>query len=106
VCRENIKNLKFPEVKAHHVTVDKWLSQVDPATPYDVVTMDPPYSDSNESVEKVLQKLIDPAWLRSGGVVAVERDAKTAEFAWPSGLKAVRERRYGHAVVRYATKDC
>ncbi len=105
VCRENLANLGFATVKVHAVRVEKWLSTPNQNTPYDLVVLDPPYSNSNESVEAVLADLLD-GWLIDGAVVAVERDAKAPQFDWPTGLTGVRDRRYGHAMVRYATKDC
>jgi 16S rRNA (guanine966-N2)-methyltransferase len=106
VCRENLATLRFSGVKVHALTVEKWLSTVAPSVAYDLIVMDPPYSDPNESVEQVLAKIIEREWLLKGGVVAVERDAKSAEFTWPTGFHQERVRKYGHAVVRYATKDC
>ena len=106
VCRENLAHLGFETVKVHALTVEKWLVSVAPAIPYDLVVMDPPYATSNSSVEAVLTELLAHAWLVPGGTVAVERDAKSTGFAWPAGLTSVRQRRYGHAMVRYATKDC
>jgi len=106
VCRSNLAHLGFTNVKVHAVRVEKWLTTVQSSAKYDLVVLDPPYADSNESVEGVLTNLLERDWLVDGAVVAVERDAKGPEFTWPTGLTAVRERRYGHAMVRYATKDC
>jgi 16S rRNA (guanine966-N2)-methyltransferase len=109
VCRANTASLGFTNVKVHSLTVEKWLSSALPSAvnaPYDLIVMDPPYAESNENVEAVLAQIIKEGWLVDGGVVAVERDAKAVEFAWPAGLTQERARRYGHAVVRYATKDC
>jgi len=36
----------------------------------------------------------------------VERESKSPAFAWPAGYVAERERAYGLAIVRYASKDC
>jgi 16S rRNA (guanine966-N2)-methyltransferase len=106
VCRENLTNLGFVSVKVHALTVEKWLSCMPPSARYHLIVMDPPYVESNENVEQVLAKIIEYGWLVEGGVIAVERDAKLSEFTWPTGFSQQRVRRYGHAVVRYATKDC
>lgn len=106
VCRENVANLGFATVKVHVLRVEKWLTAVSPSAPYDLVVMDPPYATSNESVEQVLGKLLAGGWLAKDAVVAVERASKGLQFAWPTGFTPVRERRYGQALVRYATKDC
>ena len=106
VCRANVTSLGFVGVKVYSMTVEKWLSSVTPDSPYDLVVLDPPYETSNEIVETMLTALIAPHWLVEGAVIAVERSAKSAEFDWPAGLKAIRGRQYGHALVRYATKGC
>ena len=106
VCRKNAANLGFEGVKIHAMTVEKWLTSVTRDTAYDLVVLDPPYETSNEVVEATLTELLAHGWLVEGAVIAVERSAKSAAFDWPEGLKAVRERQYGHALVRYATKDC
>ena len=106
VCRKNLACLGFETVKVHALTAERWLVSVPPNIPYDLVVMDPPYATSNESIEATLTELRAHGWLAPGGIVAVERDAKSTEFVWPAGLTQVRQRRYGHAMVRYATKDC
>ncbi len=69
--------------------------------PYDVAFADPPYATSNEEVEQVLGLLVANGWLARGVDVVVERSRRTGAFAWPPGLDAVRERRYGEAVLWY-----
>jgi 16S rRNA (guanine966-N2)-methyltransferase len=106
VCRKNAANLGLVGVKVYPMTVEKWLTSVTPDAAYDLVVLDPPYETSNEIVVATLTDLLAHGWLVQDAVIAVERSAKSAAFDWPEGLKAVRERQYGPALVRYATKDC
>lgn len=63
---------------------------------YDVVFVDPPYADDDESVRSVLG-LIDGV-LASDGIVVLHRQARS-DIALPEFLGSVDERRYGDAVV-------
>lgn len=68
------------------------------ASTFDVVFADPPYELASARLGEVIAAL-RPA-LSAGAVVAVERSARD-EWAWPEGIEAVRERRYGDATVWY-----
>jgi 16S rRNA (guanine966-N2)-methyltransferase len=72
-----------------------------PPTPFDVVLADPPYSTPVEEVLEVLRRLVGGGWLAPGAVVVVERASREEPFVWPTPLDALRERRYGEAVLRY-----
>lgn len=63
---------------------------------FDVIFVDPPYRDSDESVEQVLGRL--DALLADTGIVVVHRQASSA-LTPPDFLTCVDERRYGDAVV-------
>ena len=66
---------------------------------YDIVFIDPPYELDNSSVEKVLVSL--QPHIKPSTIVAVERDAKSTAFQWPTYLLPLKERAYGHAVIYY-----
>lgn len=63
---------------------------------FDVIFVDPPYRDTDQSVEHVLGRL--DALLADTGIVVVHRQASSALTA-PEFLTCVDERRYGDAVV-------
>ena len=106
VCRANIEKVGIPGVKVHALAVEKWLTQEVAPAPYDIVLIDPPYSLANDRVEHVLELLVSQGLLSERALVSVERESKSPAFAWPAGYVAERERAYGLAIVRYASKDC
>jgi len=106
VCRANIEHLGLPGVRAHALAVEKWLTQEVAPAPYDIVLIDPPYSLGNDRVERVLELLLTQGLLTEGALISVERESKTPAFTWPAGYLPERERAYGLAIVRYASKDC
>lgn len=64
--------------------------------PYDVVFVDPPYVEQDESVDAVIAAL-DPI-LGAAGVVIVHRQS-ASRLSTPEFLTSIRERHYGDAVV-------
>jgi 16S rRNA (guanine966-N2)-methyltransferase len=76
----------------------------EPDEGYDAVFIDPPYAVSDERVRAVLDDLAR-RWLAPGAVVVVERSSRGAPMAWPDGLGAVAERRYGETSLWYARLD-
>jgi len=69
--------------------------------PFDLVLADPPYATPVEEVLGVLRALVAGGWLADGGVVVVERSAREEPWEWPTPLAALRDRRYGEALLRY-----
>jgi 16S rRNA (guanine966-N2)-methyltransferase len=67
----------------------------------DVVFLDPPYA---QSVDEDLRSLASHGWLDSGSIVIVERDARSAEPAWPEDLESVAQKTYGETGLWYARK--
>jgi len=63
---------------------------------YDLIFVDPPYGDDDESVRSVLE-LLD-AVLTTDGVVVLHRQARSV-VELPDFLGTVDERRYGDAVI-------
>jgi len=72
-----------------------------PATPFDIVWLDPPYDVTGDAVDEVLA-LVGNGWLAPGGLVALERSARDAAPNWPAGLAPHSSRRYGETVVHFA----
>lgn len=63
---------------------------------FDIVFVDPPYAEADESVTAVLDEL-EPV-LGVGAIVVVHRQARS-EFEVPEFLTSTDQRRYGDAVV-------
>jgi 16S rRNA (guanine966-N2)-methyltransferase len=72
-----------------------------PSTRFDVVLADPPYATPAEEVQDVLRALVAGDWLAPGAVVVVERSSREDAWEWPTPLDALRDRRYGEALLRY-----
>jgi 16S rRNA (guanine966-N2)-methyltransferase len=98
--RANIEALAIAGVEVRGERVERVLAQ-QAATAYDVVFVDPPYSDP---VDGVLERLVAGDWLAPDAVVAVERASRGAPLSWPSGLEALRSRRYGEATLWYGRR--
>lgn len=67
----------------------------------DVAFADPPYAYPHQALATLLGAAAAGGWLAGGALVAVERAARDGEFSWPAGFAALRNRRYGEALVWY-----
>jgi 16S rRNA (guanine966-N2)-methyltransferase len=68
--------------------------------PFDLVLADPPYAMPAGELEAVLARL-GGGWLTPRAVVVVERASRGGAFAWPEGIAALRESRYGSTTLWY-----
>jgi 16S rRNA (guanine966-N2)-methyltransferase len=98
--RANIDTLGLDGVEVRGEPVDRVLA-TPAAASFDVVFLDPPYSDP---VEETLRRLTDGGWLAADAVVAVERATRDPEPVWPAGIEPVRSRRYGEATLWYGRR--
>jgi 16S rRNA (guanine966-N2)-methyltransferase len=98
--RANIETLGLAGVAVRGEPVERVIAQ-NAAAPYDVVFLDPPYSDP---VDGVLERLAAGGWLALDGLVVVERASRDREPAWPAGITALRSRRYGEATLWYGRR--
>jgi 16S rRNA (guanine966-N2)-methyltransferase len=97
---DNARRLGF--VRAHVVAAAvHGTLQRPPAAPYDVAFLDPPYPHTDDAVSRDLHSLATHEWVVPGGLVVVERSARSAEPDWPDGFTDIRERRYGETVLWY-----
>jgi 16S rRNA (guanine966-N2)-methyltransferase len=99
--RANIDSLAFPGVELRAEPVERVLVAA-AAAAYDVVFLDPPYTDP---VDVPLQRLADGGWLAESAVVCVERASRGEPPAWPAGIEALRSRRYGEATLWYGRRS-
>jgi 16S rRNA (guanine966-N2)-methyltransferase len=72
-----------------------------PFAPYDLVFLDPPYPMPAKDVDQDLVALVANGWLVPGALVVVERGTRGPDLAWPEGIVADRERKYGETVLWY-----
>ncbi|MDQ1684030.1 MAG: rRNA (guanine966-N2)-methyltransferase, partial [Frankiaceae bacterium] len=97
--RDNVAAIGLPDIAVRADDVSRFLRE--PATPYEVVFLDPPYADS---VDDVLALLAGGGWLAPGATVVVERDSRGAPPSWPPGIEADRSRRYGDSALWYGRR--
>jgi len=99
--RANIDTLGFAGIELRGEPVERVLAGAAPAS-YDVVFLDPPYSDS---VAANLDRIVEGGWLTADGVVAVERATRDPLPGWPAGIEPIRSRRYGEATLWYGRRS-
>jgi 16S rRNA (guanine966-N2)-methyltransferase len=95
VIRRNAEAVGLPGARVVVDRVERFLGNE--AATYDVAFLDPPYAVADPVVARVLAAVR----LSPGGVLVVERSARSPEPAWPDGVERVRERRYGEGVLWY-----
>ena len=100
VLRANVAAVGLPGARVIGAAVSSVVTGPAPAA-FDLVLADPPYAVGVPQVLGVLQALVDGGWLAPGAVVVVERSSREEPWEWPTPLTAVRDRRYGEAVLRY-----
>jgi 16S rRNA (guanine966-N2)-methyltransferase len=101
VCRRNVAALGLTGVDVRASPVATVLA-AEPAAPYDLVLIDPPYDLPAEALRAALTRLVDGGWLAEGAMVVVERSARDTEPCWPAGLLRFDERRYGETRLWFA----
>ncbi|HZB51190.1 MAG TPA: 16S rRNA (guanine(966)-N(2))-methyltransferase RsmD [Mycobacteriales bacterium] len=72
-----------------------------PAEPYGLAFADPPYGLAGAELDVILATLTGNSWLAPGAVLVVERSSRGPGPAWPAGVRAVKERRYGEGTLWY-----
>lgn len=106
-ARENVKALGAgAAVRLTTAKVGHFLTTA-PATPYDIVFADPPYSMPEDEVTVMLGHLVGHRWLAAEAVVVVERSTRSPDLAWVNGITPARSRQYGETTLWYgrATTD-
>lgn len=100
VLRANLAAVGLPGGRVVAGSVPTVVGGRAPAA-FDVVLADPPYDVPAADVIGVLRALSGGGWLAPGAVLVVERSSREEPFEWPTPLAALRDRRYGEAVLRY-----
>lgn len=89
-------------VEVHPVTVAAFLAG--PATPFDIVWLDPPYDLPSPVVAAVVARVAE-VWLAADGLVVVERSRRDDAFVWPSRFVNQWSRRYGETTLFFASQE-
>jgi 16S rRNA (guanine966-N2)-methyltransferase len=101
VIRENISSLGLPGAEVRPGKAEQIVQEAAPATPYDLVFLDPPYVVPDGDLGEILLTLRTRGWLADEALVTVERSTRGGEFRWPDGFTALRSRRYGEGTFWY-----
>ena len=70
-----------------------------PATPFDLVFLDPPYDLSGADLSRILELLDQPGWLAPDAGVVIERGAAAGPPTLPAAWQVSWERVYGDTLV-------
>lgn len=97
---ENAKSIGFARANVVAAAVASTLRRP-PSAPYDIAFLDPPYTLTDEALAADLLALTAEGWLVPGALVVVERSGRSPQPAWPDGIVADREKRYGETVLWY-----
>ncbi len=85
------------------VPVERWVTA--PADQrYDLIFADPPYERSTADVEDLVAALLDGGRLAEGGLVVLERSARSEPPTWPDALADHWERKYGETLLCFAQR--
>ncbi|MFB7665684.1 16S rRNA (guanine(966)-N(2))-methyltransferase RsmD [Kitasatospora sp. NPDC056138] len=99
--RANIRTVDLPGAELRADRAERVLAGPAPATPYDLVFVDPPYAVTDDAVREMLITLLAGGWIADGALVTVERSTRGGEFGWPEGFEVLRSRRYGEGTLWY-----
>jgi 16S rRNA (guanine966-N2)-methyltransferase len=99
VIRANVATVGLREVEVREAPVRRVLASA-PDKPFDLVLADPPYAMEPGEIANILSALA-AGWLAPDAVVVVERPSRGEPVRWPSGLAALRDRRYGETRLWY-----
>ena len=91
-----------PEGKFHLYAMSAQKFLGNPVQQYDIIFIDPPYEFSDQTVHELLDLILKNNFIRSGGVIVVERATRGSQIKWPAPLKELRTKEYGVATLYYA----
>lgn len=101
VLKTNARALGLPGATVLNRTAEAVIGT--PAeVPCDVVFADPPYAVTDNQLNQVLQALVTNGWTKPGGVIIVERGARSPEPVWPTAVESLRSKRYGDTALHWA----
>lgn len=99
VLARNIRELGATHAQLHRMPVERFIRQ-EPAQPYDLVFLDPPYAMSSDELLAIVETLAVGVWRSDDSVVVVERPNR-AEWNWPESMSSLRDRTYGETRLWY-----
>jgi 16S rRNA (guanine966-N2)-methyltransferase len=89
--------------RGHVVRADARRFLEAPATPYDIIFLDPPFAEP--VLDPVCQAIEAGGWLKPGGYVYLESPAAAGEPPLPAGWTLLRSKRAGEVGYHLARRD-
>jgi len=103
IARENVEMVRAlsqgSEVRLIEGEVEDFVRRS--SDPFDVVFLDPPYAYPDEELSSIVDQMRHSGFLAPSSLVVIERASRSSAFPWPAGLRQVKERKYGNAVIYY-----
>ena len=99
VVSRNVRTLGASGARVHRMTAERFLA-AEPAQPYHVVFLDPPYAVETAAVQQLVARLAVGTWRTEDALLVVERSSRTP-WSWPEGVAAVRDKSYGETRLWY-----
>ncbi len=102
VVAENLERTGLG-ASAHLTRMDAARFCVAPGEAFDLVLVDPPYTEPATKILELLEDLRAAGGLAPGAIVVLERDRRDAALPWPlpAGLVSRRVATYGDTVLHY-----
>ncbi|NGO67102.1 16S rRNA (guanine(966)-N(2))-methyltransferase RsmD [Streptomyces boncukensis] len=97
----NARALGLPGAEVRTGRAEQVVAGEQPAAPYDLVFLDPPYAVPDDALREILLTLRARGWLAEEALATVERSTRGGEFRWPEGFEGLRARRYGEGTLWY-----
>ncbi len=97
VIATNVSSTGLQGAVVRRAAVATWLRPGSPAM-FDLVFVDPPYSDGVDDVLAALPRLLAP-----DALVVLERDVHSAAPVWPEGFEVEQPRTYGDTALHVAS---
>jgi 16S rRNA (guanine966-N2)-methyltransferase len=103
IARENIEMARalsdVEEVVVIDSDVESFVARR--SNPFDVIFLDPPYAVTDDEINEILKTMIGSGFVVRETLVVIERASRSKSFPWPTGMHAVKEKKYGNAAIYY-----
>ncbi len=97
----NITAVGLPGARLVRADVVQFLAG--PPERCDVIFADPPYRMTDARLQPSIAT-VAASWADPGAVVVVERPSRGQPWAWPAGVVAIKDKRYGEGTLWYGRR--
>jgi 16S rRNA (guanine966-N2)-methyltransferase len=96
--RQQARDLGAEQVEVVHADVGRWLQG--PATPFDIVFLDPPFGSAD--LGELCERLQRGSWLAPGALVYLETGVSQGTVDLPAGWQCLRRQKAGQVMYHLA----